>query len=255
MIDINPEAKQCSAAIIIIGDEILSGKTQEANIRHIALNLSEIGILLNEVRIIADHKHAIIEAVNALRCKHDFVFSTGGIGPTHDDVTSEAMAEAFQRNLECNEAALAIITQGYEAVGKTLSEGSKRMAVMPQNVDLINNTATTAPGYRIENVFVMAGIPWVMHAMFEEVIKYILVSRPELGTPFYTESVEINIGEGLIAHKLGELQKQYPSVSIGSYPFKTHAGWGANIHFRSKNEDAIKSAVAGFKLALKELKE
>lgn len=246
-------SKLYTASIIVIGDEILSGKTQDVNIQYIACNLAAMGIKLQEARIIADSKIEIIQTVQKLSKKNDFVFTTGGIGPTHDDITSEAMAEAFKRQLEYNNTALQLIIDGYQKKGKVLSEGSKKMAMMPQGVELIMNSASIAPGYRIENIFVMAGIPWVMQAMFHEVKQYILSSYPNLGDPFYSDGIEIFLGEGMIAACLKDLQDKYTEVDIGSYPFKKDDKWGTNINFRSKNIKLINAAMIELKARLKEL--
>jgi len=243
-----------NASIIVIGDEILSGKTQDSNIKFIADELSAMGILLAEARIIPDSKSKIIQTVNELRNICDFVFTTGGIGPTHDDITSSAIAQAFGLELEINQEALKIMTEKYEKRGATLNEGSKKMAIMPQGVKIIKNSATSAPGFKIENVFVMAGIPWVMQAMFQEIKIHLLASFSDLGSsPFYTQSIEIFIGESIIAKQLEELQAKFPEVAIGSYPFKANEIWGTNINFRSKHKDLIEQAKIEFKLILEDL--
>jgi molybdenum cofactor synthesis domain-containing protein len=247
--------KLYTASIIIIGDEILSGKTQDINLHYIANILSAMGIKLSEARVIQDSKNEIISTVQELSQKNDFVFTTGGIGPTHDDLTSEAIAAAFNRELEYNKEALEIMIEGYRSRGKELSEGSKKMALMPKGVELIRNSASTAPGFRIENIFVMAGIPWVMQAMFAEVERYIYSTYPDLGEPFFSDNIEIFMGEGSIAAHLKQVQEKYPEVAIGSYPFKKHDIWGTNINFRSKDKERIKLALEELKASLKELKK
>ena len=244
-----------SASIIIIGDEILSGKTQDSNIKFIADELSEMGILLTEVRIIPDSKEAIIKTVKDLKNTSDFVFTTGGIGPTHDDITSAAIAEAFGIELEINHEALEIMIEGYKKRGIEFNEGSKKMAIMPKAVEIIKNSATSAPGFKIENIFVMAGIPWVMQAMFKEVKNYLLTKFPEIGAPFYTQTVEVFIGESIIAKQLEMLQSRYSEVAIGSYPFQKNEKWGTNISFRSKYKDLIEKAKSEFIVILEELKK
>ena len=225
-----------SASLLVIGDEILSGRTVDQNINFLAKNLSEIGISLKEVRIVGDSENEIILAVNELRKKFDYVFTSGGIGPTHDDITSLTIAKAFDDDLVLNEVAYKILIQHY---GKNnVNEARLKMAYIPKTASLLDNPISSAPGFRIKNVFVMAGIPKIFQAMFE-------ASKPYLKQGQKIESIEIKIKltEGLIAKSLTELQKKYPAISMGSYPFDG----GTSLVFRSSDIDLLRIATTEMK--------
>ena len=202
-----------TSAILVIGNEILSGSTQDANIAFIARRLALRGIQLSEVRIVRDDEAQIIEALDALRQKYRYVFTTGGIGPTHDDITSETVAKAFGVAHEVNAEAKRRLEEYYSPRGITLNEARLRMAMVPKGALLIDNPVSVAPGFNIGNVFVMAGVPKIMQAMFDHVDKLI-----EGGKPVQSRTLKSNLKEGDIAAELGAIQKEFPGVDIGSYP-------------------------------------
>lgn len=204
--------EKLNAAVLVIGDEILSGRTEDANINPIARTLAGLGIDLEEVRIVPDDEGRIIEAVNALRKRYTYVFTTGGIGPTHDDITAEAIAKAFDVPIEENPEALSLLSAHY-TYPKELNEARRRMARIPKGGSLIKNPLSGAPGFQIGNVFVFAGVPSIMRAMLEEV-----APRLKTGTPVKSCAIASHLPEGAFALQLGEIQKRHSTVSIGSYP-------------------------------------
>lgn len=223
-----------TAAILIIGDEILSGRTQDTNVRTIAHFLNDLGIDLKEVRIVPDQKEEIIEAVNVLRHKYSYLFTTGGIGSTHDDITIPCIAEAFDTPLVMNEEATKIIQEHY---GDHLNDIRLSMAYMPANALLIHNPVSKVPSFYIENVFVLAGMPSVMKGMLE-FVKSCLESGPKVFVNTLTSSVV----EGVLAKELESIQQQYSDVTIGSYPFYNYPDIGTSIVLRSRNVDALVDA-------------
>jgi molybdenum cofactor synthesis domain-containing protein len=225
------------AAILIIGNEILSGRTQDVNIHFIAERLALRGIRLAEVRIVRDEETAIIKAVRALSEEYDYVFSTGGIGPTHDDITAECMAKAFNTQLEINAEAKRRLAEYYAAKGVPLNEGRLRMARIPAGAALIDNPVSTAPGFRIKNVFVMAGVPKIMQGMF-------LSLEPSLaqGAPMLTNTVTGRLRESEIALEMEEIQKQNPAVEIGSYPMLDGGEPSVSLVLRAVDEKKLKAA-------------
>jgi molybdenum cofactor synthesis domain-containing protein len=218
-------ARTVTAALLIIGNEILSGRTKDANLPWLAERLNAIGIRVMEARVIADIPDAIVAAVNETRARFDYVFTTGGIGPTHDDITSECVARAFGVPLVLNEEARARLQRHYPPGG--LNEARLRMAHAPEGAMLIDNPVSAAPGFQIGNVFVMAGIPAVMQAMFEGVRHRLAGGRPML-----SRTVAAHIGEGVIAKDLGALQARYEDLEIGSYPFVRQNRFGASFVIR-----------------------
>ena len=226
-----------NAALIIIGNEILSGRTQDANVQHIATGLNDVGVRLREVRVIADDPAAIIAAVNALRAANDYVFTTGGIGPTHDDITSECVARAFGVPLLRDPRAVERLAKHIKP--ENLNEARLRMANIPQGADLIDNPVSAAPGFILGNVYVMAGVPRIMQAMFDGI-------RGQLrgGARILSKSVTLHIGEGSIAEPLGDIQSRYPQTEIGSYPFTRDGGYGTVIVTRGADSAAILAASA-----------
>lgn len=220
-------SRSYTAAILIIGNEILSGRTQDANTSWIATKIADRGIELYEVRVVPDIEERIIRAVHELRMLVDYVFTTGGIGPTHDDITSATMAKAFNRDLERNSEAYDMLLRYYKSQD-SLTPARLRMAEIPKGARLIPNSISGAPGFQIENVYVMAGVPGIMKCMLD----YIL---PELhsGAPIMCNSVTFDLPESVIAQELGELQNIYPEVSIGSYPFLRAGEVGVSIVLRS----------------------
>src|SRR4051812_32291548 len=201
-----------SAAILVIGDEILSGRTQDTNTNYIARQLAALGIDLKECRVVGDDSAEIVAALNALRARYDFVFTTGGIGPTHDDITADAVAAAFGVRIGYHPQAYALLEARYGA--DKFNDARKRMARVPEGGTLIPNAVSTAPGFRVENVFVMAGVPMVMRAMMEEIAK----TLPR-GVPVTAQTVSVRRPEGDIAAGLQAVQKDFPAIAIGSYPF------------------------------------
>lgn len=224
------------AGLIVIGDEILSGRTQDKNINFIAQRLDEVGIRLAQVRIVTDNEHDIIEAVNALRGRYRYVFTTGGIGPTHDDITALAIAKAFNRVMERNTEALKRLRAYYKP--EDFNDARQRMADMPRDVHLIDNPVSAAPGFIIENVYVMAGVPDIMNAMFDSV-----VGSLKGGKPLKSRTLQTSLAEGQIAATLTKIQGKNPKVSIGSYPFFQEGKVGVSLVLRSPDEFALQKAV------------
>ncbi|TAL01360.1 MAG: competence/damage-inducible protein A [Rhodospirillaceae bacterium] len=222
-----------TACILIIGDEILSGRTQDTNIRYLAERLGALGIRLKEARVIPDVAEVIIATVNDMRRRHTYVFTTGGIGPTHDDITTDCIAAAFGRKVVRHPKVVAAM-QAY--FGDRANEARLRMANIPDGPDvaLIDNRLSIAPGYRIENVFVLAGVPSIAQAMFEAL-------EPTLtkGDPVYSQSVDAEIGEGDIADALTAIQNAHPAVAIGSYPYGRSGKICTSIVARSTDRTEI----------------
>ena len=231
-----PEAA-VSAALIVIGNEILSGRTRDVNVAYLARQLTALGIVLAEVRMVRDEERAIVAAVNTLRAAHDYVFTTGGIGPTHDDITCESVARAFNLPYRINPEAKRILEEFYEGSGRELNEARMRMAYTPEGAALIDNPVSRAPGFRVENVHVLAGIPAVMRAMFESV-------APTLkgGRAVRSREVAVLLGEGDVAARLEELQQRYPALEIGSYPFVRDGAFGTTLVLRGTDEEQIARA-------------
>ena len=222
-----------NACVIIIGNEVLSGRTKDANLAFLGERLNEIGVRLLEARVIADDTQIIIDTVNDCRARFDYVFTTGGIGPTHDDITSAAIAKAFGLPLIRDPDALALLQQHYDNP-EDLNEQRLKMCEMPEGAILIDNPISRAPGYQIGNVFVLAGVPVVMRAMFES-LKHRLVG----GLPMLSKTVIAYIGEGILAGGLGEVQEAHASVEIGSYPFFRDGKLGAALVLRGTDEAAL----------------
>jgi molybdenum cofactor synthesis domain-containing protein len=200
-----------TAAVLLIGNELLSGRTQDVNLAHIGQRLSALGIPLREARVVPDIDAEIIDAVRALSARYTYVFTTGGIGPTHDDITTSAIARAFGRELFEHPQARARLLQHYRS--DNLTEPRRKMAMVPAGSTLIDNTISAAPGFRIENVFVLAGVPPIMQAMFE-----VLAPQLQRGRPILTRSVTAPMGESRIAAGLEAIQHEFVAVDIGSYP-------------------------------------
>jgi molybdenum cofactor synthesis domain-containing protein len=206
-----PPTDTVTAAVLVIGDEILSGRTKEKNSGTIADHLTAIGIVLREIRIVADEEPEIIAALNALRARYDYVFTTGGIGPTHDDITADAVARAFGVSIDIDPRALAMMRQRYSE--QDLTPARRRMARIPDGAELINNPVSLAPGFVIGNVIVMAGVPRIMEAMLAEV-----TPRLRTGARLSSVSLQVPAPEGAIAPVLSATQNDYPDVKMGSYP-------------------------------------
>jgi molybdenum cofactor synthesis domain-containing protein len=228
-----------TAAVLVIGDEILSGRTKDANLGIIADWAGVMGLDLKEARVVADEEDAIVAALNALRQRHDYVFTTGGIGPTHDDITADAVGKAFGLPVAHDRQAVRILEEHFARMGRQANEARMRMARMPEGAVLIDNPVSRAPGFRVENVFVMAGIPKVMSAMLESISQMI-----EPGRPMLSASVEVDAAEGDIAGPLKDIQARHDRVTIGCYPRQTETGFCATIVVRSRDQAALGAAVA-----------
>jgi len=206
-------ADTITAALIVIGDEILSGRTKDVNIGATADFCTDLGIDLKEVRVVSDETDDIVVAVNALRARYTYVFTTGGIGPTHDDITADAVAKAFGVALPINDEARAMLESRWKQTGTEVNEARLRMARIPEGASLIVNSVSAAPGFRIGNVHVMAGVPVIMRAMLEAILPTLRTGRKVMSV-----TVKAAVGEGTIGGPLGALQELYPDVKMGSYP-------------------------------------
>ena len=227
------------ASLIIIGDEILSGRTEDKNLAYLAKWLGKLGINLSEVRVVLDDEEEIIEAVNSLRNIHDYVLTSVGFGATHDDITTESVAKAFGVETRIDDDALEKMREFL--AGKELTEPLLKMLRIPKGGELIYSPATKAPGYKIENVFVMAGIPKIMQGMLEGMYDYL-----KTGDILHSKSFDIMVGESFFAEELTKIQDLHPNVSVGSYPFSRDGVYGATIVLRSAIEsdlDSCESAV------------
>lgn len=226
-----------TAAILVIGDEILSGRTKDKNIGYIAEYLTNIGIDLREVRVVPDISGEIVAALNALRGRYTYVFTTGGIGPTHDDITADAVAAAFGVTIDHDPRAVAMLSERFSPA--ELNEARMRMARIPAGADLIANAISKAPGFHIGNVYVMAGVPAIMQAMLD-------VVGPTLrtGAKMLSETVQAGLREGDIGGPLAEIASAHPAVSIGSYPFWSETGPDTNIVVRSRDAEKLLAAMA-----------
>ncbi len=237
-------APEITAAVLVIGDEILSGRTQDTNSGAIARFLGLLGIDLCEIRVVRDMATEIVEALNLLRRRYRYVFTTGGIGPTHDDITADAVAQAFGVELIFHPEALAILEARYRP--GEFNEMRRRMARVPQGADLVANPISAAPGFRMDNVYTLAGVPMIMRAMLDQI-------EPELERGALIQSITLAapLGEGLIAAALARIQKDYPQVLIGSYPFFREDGFGVQLVSRSRDFSALNRAVAELEAMLR----
>ena len=227
-----------TAAMLVIGDEILSGRTRDTNTAHLAQELTAHGIDLAEARLVPDRMDAIIDAVRSLSAAYDHVFTSGGIGPTHDDITADAIAAAFDVALEVRADARALMQAHYDQAGMELNAARLRMARIPEEATLIDNPVSTAPGFTLRNVHVMAGVPAVFQAMVASII-------PTLtgGAQILSQSLRVLRGEGDIAGPLAEVAAAHPEVSIGSYPFTRDGVFGSNIVVRSTDGAAVDAVI------------
>ena len=227
-----------TAAILVIGDEILSGRTKDKNIGYIAEYLTTIGIDLKEVRIVGDEEVEIVTAVNALRARYTYVFTTGGIGPTHDDITADCIAKAFGVGISEHPEAIARMTRHYGDVA-LFTPARRRMARVPHGGTLVDNPVSVAPGFQMENVFTFAGIPAVAQGMFQS-MKHRLVG----GDPVLSRTVRTNLPEGIIAEPLGALQKRYDDLDIGSYPAFRNGRPSVSLVLRGTDDARLATAAA-----------
>lgn len=227
-----------TAAMLVIGDEILSGRTRDSNMHHLARRLTDHGIRLMEARVVADDHDAIIAAVNDLRARHDHVFTSGGIGPTHDDITAEAIAAAFGVPITHRADAMALLAAHYDRAGLPFNEARQRMARIPDGATLIENPVSTAPGFTLGNVHVMAGVPSIFESMLAGVM-------PTLtgGAPLLSQSLRVNRGEGEIAADFAALAADFPDLSMGSYPFNTNGVYGTNLVIRGTDPARLDAAM------------
>jgi molybdenum cofactor synthesis domain-containing protein len=228
-----------TAGLLVIGDEILSGRTKDKNIGHIAEYLTNIGIDLREVRVVPDIEDEIITALDAMRKRYTYLFTTGGIGPTHDDITADCVAKAFGVSIDHDPRAVAILKERFDAMGTQMNEARMRMTRIPAGAELVLNKVSAAPGFWIGNVIVMAGVPSIMQAMLDDV-------APKLatGAKMLSETVRADTREGDIGTELGAVAKQHPDVMIGSYPFVDDRGPNTNIVVRAREPDKLAAAKA-----------
>ncbi len=236
-----------TAAMLVIGDEILSGRTRDANMYHLAGALNAAGIDLREVRVIGDDAAAIVSAVQALSAVHTHVFTSGGIGPTHDDITADAVAQAFGRAIDVRADACARLAAHYARTGHDLNAARLRMARIPEGADLIDNPVSGAPGFSIANVHVMAGVPSIFNAMLEG-----LLPRLAGGAPLKSKSLRIYRGEGDIAGPLADLAARYPELSLGCYPFQQDGAFGAQVVIRGADVERVDAALQALQAAFPE---
>jgi molybdenum cofactor synthesis domain-containing protein len=233
-----PQQETVTAALIVIGEEILSGRTRDENIAYIAAYLTRIGILLREVRVVPDVETDIVAAVNAVRARFTYVLTTGGIGPTHDDITTDAIAKAFEVEVVVDPQAVAALRQRFS--DKELSPARLRMARVPKGAALIDNALSRAPGFMLDNVIVMAGVPRIMQVMLDAV-----APRLAKGRPMLSRSVRVDVAEGDVAPGLAELQAVHAEVQIGSYPFFENKRLGTYVVLRSTDAEALAAAQKG----------
>jgi molybdenum cofactor synthesis domain-containing protein len=229
-----------TAAILVIGDEILSGRTKDKNIGYIAEYLTNVGIDLKEVRVVPDEEEEIVAALNALRSRYTYVFTTGGIGPTHDDITADCVAKAFGVTIDVDPRARKLMEERFAARGVEMNEARLRMARIPAGAELVENKQSGAPGFWIGNVIVMAGVPSIMQAMLDAA-----APRLQTGVKMMSETIKGDVREGDIGTELGEIARQHPKVTIGSYPFfDEKSGPNTNLVIRSRDAGHLAAARA-----------
>jgi molybdenum cofactor synthesis domain-containing protein len=227
-----------TAAVLVIGDEILSGRTQDTNSGTIARFLAPLGVALREVRVVGDAEAEIIAALDALRQRYTYVLTTGGIGPTHDDITADAVAKAFGVGIDFHPEALAVLAARY-ANPADFNDARKRMARIPLGASLIRNSVSAAPGFQLGNVFVLAGVPSIMRAMLDEV-----APRLARGRVVIAVTVAAQVAEGAIAGPLAAIQARHPEIAIGSYPVYRADGFGVQLVVRGFDTDAVEAVAA-----------
>ena len=228
-----------TAGVLVIGDEILSGRTKDKNIGHIAEYLTNIGIELREVRVVPDIEAEIVAALDAMRKRYTYLFTTGGIGPTHDDITADCVAKAFGVTIDYDPRAVAILQARFDTMGTTMNEARMRMTRIPAGAELVLNKVSAAPGFWIGNVIVMAGVPAIMQAMLDDV-----APKLSTGARMLSETVRGDVREGDIGTELGAVAKAHPDVMIGSYPFVDDRGPNTNIVVRAREADKLAAARA-----------
>ena len=229
-----------TAALLVIGDEILSGRTKDKNIGYVAEYLAALGIDLKEVRVVGDEEGAIVDALNALRHRYTYVFTTGGIGPTHDDITADCVAKAFGVSIDIDPRALAIMRERLGSTGTEMNDARLRMTRIPKGADLVLNKVSGAPGMWIDNVIVIAGVPSIMQAMLDEV-----APKLKTGIRMLAETIRADAREGDIGTQLGDIAKANPQVAIGSYPFfDPQHGPNTNVVLRARDAQKLAAAKA-----------
>jgi molybdenum cofactor synthesis domain-containing protein len=238
--------KTVTACVLIIGNEILSGRTRDANLAYLGARLNELGVRLMEARVIPDRVEVIVETLNEVRQRFDYVLTTGGIGPTHDDITAECVARAFGVPLIEHPEARAVLETHYGP--DELNEARLRMAKTPEGASLIENPVSKAPGFQIGNVFVMAGIPAIMKAMFES-----LRHRLTGGRPLLSKAVVAALPESYLAPGLGAIQARYPEIEIGSYPFYRMGVFGVRLILRAPQQEHLEAAAGEVRQLIREL--
>lgn len=236
-----------TAALIIIGNEILSGGVRDENMPFFAKRLNEEGIQLKHCRVVPDDGNDIGRAVNECRAAYDYVFTTGGIGPTHDDITADSVAAAFGVPIDFHPEAVAILQDHYARTGNELNAARMRMARIPEGGTLVENPISRAPGFRLDNVYVLAGVPTIARAMFES-LKHELTG----GLPVRSKAIAAFLSEGQMAAGLGAIQDRYPDVDIGSYPFYRDGRFGTSIVSRSQNVDALEAVADAVRALMQE---
>ena len=234
-----------TAAMLVIGDEILSGRTRDSNMHHLAIALTAHGLALTEARVVADDHDAIVAGVNALRARYDHVFTSGGIGPTHDDITADAMAAAFGVAITHRADAMALLGAHYADRGMEFNEARQRMARIPDTAKLIDNPVSIAPGFTVGNVHVMAGVPRIFEAMLAGVLSGIAHGKPLL-----SRSLRMLRGEGEIATPFATFAAEYPDLQMGSYPFNNDGIYGTNLVIRGTDATRLDSALQALEARL-----
>lgn len=228
-----------TAAMLVIGDEILSGRTRDSNLHYLAGELTRVGIDLAEARLIGDDHAGIVAAVRALSVAYDHVFTSGGIGPTHDDITADAVAEALGAPISHRADAMALLQAHYDRQAVPFNDARQRMARIPDGATLIDNPISVAPGFILQNVHVMAGVPKIFESMVASVLP-----RLTGGAPLLSQSLRVLRGEGEIAADFGALAAEYPDLSMGSYPFTQNGAYGTNLVIRGTDPARLSQAMA-----------
>lgn len=237
-----------TAAVLLIGNEILSGRTQDINLKHIAENLSSVGIRVCECRVIADVEQVIVDALNTLRSRYTYVFTTGGIGPTHDDITAQCVANAFEVPLLQHPEAVHLLTEYFDQRGVEANEARMRMANVPKGGTLVSNPVSVAPGFCVDNVYVMAGVPRIMQAMFANILPTL-----KHGSALLTVTVICDLPEGKISEPLELLQADFPMLDVGSYPGKMGSGFRVSLLARGTDRQQLAAVEVRLKQLVAEL--
>ena len=228
-----------TAAALIIGNEILSGRTQDQNLSFLGEKLGEMGIRLKEARVVSDDADDIAAALDALRARYDYVFTTGGIGPTHDDITADSVARAFGVGIDYHPEVYTMLKDWFESIGQEPNEARMRMARIPDGASLLDNELTLAPGFQIENVFVLAGVPSIARKMFDGARK-----RLKGGAPMCSRAIRVHVGEGTVAEELGAIQDVFPDIDIGSYPWSKDGAYGTSLVMRGTQPERLDEVFA-----------